>query len=129
MVRLYAQVLGVVLILTGILGLLLGERLLLGILNIDVLEDLVHILTGGLLAYVGFGRPDRALARNVVLGLGVIYLVVGVVGFVVPTLFGLLPDGYTVFDNLLHLALGGLSIAAAIIGREGAPASEGAPEV
>lgn len=129
MVRLYAQVLGVVLILTGILGLLLGERLLLGILNIDIVEDIVHILTGGLLAYVGFGRPGLALARNVVLGLGVIYLVVGVVGFVVPTLFGLLPDGYTVFDNLLHLALGILSIAAAIVGRGGAPASEGATEV
>ncbi len=39
MVRLYAQILGVVLILTGILGLVLGERLLLGILNIDVLDE------------------------------------------------------------------------------------------
>ena len=110
-VRVYAQVLGVVLILTGVLGLVLGERLLLGILNIDILEDIVHILTGGLLAYVGFGRTSLALARNLVLALGIIYLVVGLLGFVVPTLFGLLPDGYTVFDNLLHLALGLLSIA------------------
>lgn len=113
--RVYAQVLGVVLILTGVLGLVLGERLLLGILNIDIVEDIVHILTGGILAYVGFGRTDLALARNVVLGLGVIYLLVGLLGFVVPTLFGLLPDGYTVFDNLLHLALGILSIALAYL--------------
>ncbi len=112
-IRVYAQVLGVVLILIGVLGLVLGERLLLGILNIDILEDIVHILTGAILAYVGFGRTDLALARNVVLGLGVIYLLVGLLGFVVPTLFGLLPDGYTIFDNLLHLALGGLSIAVA----------------
>ena len=112
-IRVYAQVLGVVLILTGVLGLVLGERLLLGILNIDILEDIVHILTGAILAYVGFGRTDPALARNVVLGLGVIYLLVGLLGFVVPNLFGLLPDGYTIFDNLLHLALGGLSIAVA----------------
>ena len=114
-VRVYAQVLGVVLILTGVLGLVLGERLLLGILNIDILEDIVHILTGGLLAYVGFGRTSLALARNLVLALGIIYLVVGLLGFVVPTLFGLLPDGYTVFDNLLHLALGLLSIAVAYL--------------
>ena len=120
MVRLYAQILGVVLILTGILGLVLGERLLLGILNIDILEDVVHVLTGGILAYVGFGRTDLALARNVVLGLGVIYLVVGLLGFVAPTLFGLLPDGYTLFDNLLHLALGVLSIAVALLARGGA---------
>ena len=114
-IRVYAQVLGVVLVLTGVLGLVLGERLLLGILNIDILEDIVHILTGAMLAYVGFGRTDLALARNVVLGLGVVYLLVGLLGFVVPTLFGLLPDGYTIFDNLLHLALGGLSIAVAYL--------------
>ncbi len=114
-IRVYAQVLGVVLILTGVLGLVLGERLLLGILNIDIVEDIVHILTGGILAYVGFGRTDLALAGNVVLGLGVIYLLVGLLGFVVPNLFGLLPDGYTIFDNLLHLVLGILSIAVAYL--------------
>jgi len=112
-VRTYARILGVVLVLTGILGLVLGERLLLGILNIDVLEDIVHLATGGLLAYVGFARVDDGLARTVVGVLGVIYLVVGIIGFIVPGMFGLLPDGYTVFDNLLHLALGVLSIAVA----------------
>ena len=112
-VRLYAQILGVVLILTGLLGLVLGDKLLLGILNIDILEDIVHLVTGGLLAYVGFARTDLGLARNLVGGLGVIYLVVGLLGFVIPTMFGLLPNGYTVFDNLLHLALGVLSIAVA----------------
>lgn len=97
----------------GIIGLLLGERVWLGILNVDLLEDIVHLVTGGLLAYVGFGRPDLALARNVVGGLGVIYLLVGILGFIVPMMLGLIPHGYTVFDNLLHLALGILSIAVA----------------
>ena len=32
------------------------------------------------------------------------------------TLYGLLPDGYTIFDNLLHLALGVASIAVALFG-------------
>jgi hypothetical protein len=45
--------------------------------------------------------------------LGIIYLVVGVLGFVTPMMFGLIPHGYTVFDNLLHLALGILSIVVA----------------
>jgi hypothetical protein len=125
MVRLYAQILGVVLLLVGVVGLLVGERLLLGILNADILEDIVHLITGGLLAYVGFGRTDPGLARNVVLVLGVIYLVVGLLGFVVPTLFGLLPDGYTIFDNLLHLALGVASIAVALFGRGSVAAARG----
>jgi hypothetical protein len=111
--RLYAQILGIVLILIGVVGLLLGERVLLGILNIDVVEDIVHILTGGILAYVGFGRLDTGTARSVVGALGVVYLLVGILGFIVPMLLGLIPHGYTIFDNLLHLALGVLSLAVA----------------
>ena len=114
MIKRFAQILGVVLILVGVLGLVLGDRVWLGILNIDIVEDIVHLVTGGLLAYVGFGRTDLSTARSVVLALGVIYLAVGILGFVVPTMFGLIPDGYTVFDNLLHLALGGLGLAVAL---------------
>ena len=101
----------------GVLGLLVGDGLLLGILNIDVVEDIVHILTGGILAYVGFGRVDAGTARSVVLALGVVYLLVGILGFVVPMMFGLIPTGYTIFDNLLHLALGVLSVVIAYSAR------------
>ncbi len=114
MVKRFAQILGVALILVGVVGLVLGDRVWLGILNIDIVEDIVHLVTGGLLAYVGFGRTELSTARSVVLALGVIYLAVGILGFVVPTMFGLIPDGYTVFDNLLHLALGVLGLAVAL---------------
>jgi hypothetical protein len=50
----------------------------------------------------------------VVLALGVVYLVVGVLGFLVPMMFGLIPHGYTIFDDLLHLALGVLGLAVAL---------------
>ena len=112
-IRVYAQVLGVVLILVGIVGLVLGDQVILGILNTDIVEDIVHLITGGLLAYIGFGRMDVATARNLVSALGVIYLLVGILGFVVPMMFGLIPYGYTLFDDLLHLALGVLSLAVA----------------
>jgi hypothetical protein len=108
LVKRYAQILGVVLILVGVVGLVLGDQVWLGILNVDIVEDIVHLLTGGLLAYVGFGRIDLAAARNVVLALGVVYLLVGILGFLIPMMFGLIPHGYTVFDDLLHLALGAL---------------------
>ncbi len=122
MVRTYAGIVGVVIVLIGVVGLVLGERSLLGLVNIDILEDIVHLLTGGLLAYVGFGQRNVGLARSVVGGLGVVYLLVGVLGFVVPTLFGLLPHGYSVVDNIIHLTLGVLSIAVAFSSRGGAPA-------
>ncbi len=113
--RIFAQVVGVVLLLLGIGGLLLGDGLLGGLLNIDVGEDIVHILTGGILAYVGFGQRDENIARSVVGVLGVVYLLVGLLGFVLPFLFGLIPSGYTIADNLVHLALGALGIAVSFL--------------
>jgi hypothetical protein len=89
--RLYAQIVGVVLLLLGVLGLLLGERALLGLVNIDIVEDIIHLLTGGILAYVGFGQRDEGVTRNVVIGLSVIYLLVGLLGFVLPDMAGFFP--------------------------------------
>ncbi len=45
--RPYAQILGVVLILVG---LALGNQVWVGILNVDIEEDIEHLITGGLLA-------------------------------------------------------------------------------
>ena len=111
-VRTYAQVVGVVLLLLGVLGLLLGDGLLLGLVNIDIVEDIIHLITGGLFAYVGFGQRDEGVARTVVLVVSVIYALVGLLGFVVPDMLGLLQHGYTVGDNLVHLALGLLGLVA-----------------
>jgi hypothetical protein len=122
-VKQYAQVVGVVVILLGIVGLILGDQSLGGLINIDVVEDIVHLLTGALLVYVGFANVDPALRRNVVGVIGIIYLVVGLIGFVDPLLFGLLPSGYSILDNLVHLVLGLLGIAVAwFLGRT-APAA------
>ncbi len=108
--RTYAKVVGVVIVLIGVGGLILGEQSLLGVLNIDIAEDIVHLVTGGLMAAVGFRGSDSAV-RSVVGGLGVVYLLVGVLGIFVPDMFGLLPSEYkTVLDNLIHLALGVLGI-------------------
>ena len=109
--RLYAKVAGVTIVLIGIGGVLLGAQSLFGVLNIDIAEDAIHLITGGLMAAVGFRGSDSAV-RSVVGGLGVVYLLVGVLGFVVPDLFGLLPHEYkTVLDNLIHLSLGVLGIS------------------
>ncbi len=41
--RLYAKVVGVSIVLLGIVGVLLGEKSLFGVLNIDIGEDVVHL--------------------------------------------------------------------------------------
>jgi preprotein translocase subunit Sss1 len=113
--RLYAKVVGVVVILVGVVGLIIGdpEDGLLGLFNVDIAEDIVHLTTGGLLAYVGFAGTNSSV-KYVVTALGVVYLLVGVIGFIVPGLFGLLPHEYSLADNILHLALGALALFAVL---------------
>ncbi len=91
-------------------------------MNIDIVEDIIHLGTGGLMAYVGFFQRDNdgLLRSSVVGGLGVVYLLVGVLGFIVPSLFGLLPSEYSIADNLIHLTLGVLGIAVAWLAKGGA---------
>jgi hypothetical protein len=110
MAKQYAQVVGIIVVLLGIVGLIAGEGHLFGIINIDIAEDIIHLVTGAILVYAGF-QPNASLARTIVGVLGVIYLLVGIVGFPSPTLFNLVPNGYTIWDNLVHLILGILGIA------------------
>lgn len=117
MAKLYAQAVGISVVLIGVLGLLLGEKSLLDVLNIDIFEDFVHLITGGALAYVGFGKVSERTATGIVGAIGVAYLVIGVVGFVEEDLFGLVPSGYTVVDNVIHLALGALGVMAVLASR------------
>ena len=93
----------------GVAGLLMGDELLLGLVNIDVVEDLVHVVSGGLLLFAGLQR-NASVTRGMVGVVSVVYLLVGVLGFVLPYLFGLLPHGYSVVDNLIHLVLGILGL-------------------
>ena len=109
MARTYATVLGAVLLLLGLVGLLLVDGLLLGLVNVDLLEDVIHLASGALLLYAGTQR-NVGLARGVVLAVSLIYLLVGALGFVVPYLFALLPHGYSLVDDLVHLILGILGL-------------------
>ncbi len=127
MVRLYARVAGVLLVLLGVAGLFASGQPLLGVFNVDPWENLAHLISGALMAYVGFVREDEVLAGVVVLPLSVAYTLVGVVGFVVPDLFGLLPGGLSLADDLLHLTLGVLGIGSVESSRRGDGRKGGAP--
>ncbi len=113
--RLFAKVFGIVLLLVGIVGLVLGDDRLFGILNIDLVEDIIHVASGLLLLYVGFAA-DAAVAKTLVVALGVVYLIVTLLGFFAPDFIEMLnPHGYTLLDNLIHLVVGTLAIAAALL--------------
>ncbi|MBA3757545.1 hypothetical protein H0X09_01655 [Candidatus Saccharibacteria bacterium] len=101
----YAQIVGVTLLIIAALGFALGEEPLLGILNIDIQEDLIHLFSGGLMALVGFKKSEK-VASTVVGLLGAVYLFVGIAGVISPGLLGFLRHDYSLLDNLIHLSLG-----------------------
>lgn len=110
--RLIVLVFGVVYVLVGILGFIPGvapegevasapsaTNLLLGIFPINLLHNVVHLVIGAALLY---GSTSTANAVNVARGVGIVYLLVGLLGFFVPDTFGLMPIGGA--DIGLHLA-------------------------
>jgi hypothetical protein len=112
MAKQYAQIVGIVLLLLGVVGLVLGDPdPLFGALNIDLVEDIVHLVIGAVFVYLGFANVDNATVKMVVGVVGVVLLLVGIVGFIDPRGFGLLTHPWTVVDNIIHLLLGILGIA------------------
>ncbi|MDQ3123892.1 MAG: hypothetical protein M3Q14_04380 [bacterium] len=110
----YAQILGVTLLSIAALGFVLGEEPLLGLLNIDIQEDLIHLFSGGLMALVGFKKSEKVASTFVGL-LGAVYLFVGIAGVISPGLLGFLHHDYSLLDNLIHLSLGAAGLVVYLI--------------
>jgi uncharacterized protein (UPF0333 family) len=117
--RLYALVFGLVLVAAGILGFFYSSDFgdpgevdaVLGILDVNGWHNVVHIATGalGLLAFAAGVYAARAYA----LGLGAVYIVVAIWGFVVgdgDAILSIIPVNTE--DNVLHLLIGIAGLAA-----------------
>jgi hypothetical protein len=116
--RLYATAVGAALVVAGIVGFFysasfgspgeIGDAF--GIFAVNGWANVLHILTGALgLLMAGYA------SRQYSLWLGALYLAVALWGFAIgsgESILGFLP--VSTADNLLHLALGTLGVAAAI---------------
>jgi len=128
--RLYATVVGAVLTILGIIGFFYSGSFgspgevddVFGILAVNGWHNVVHLATGLLgLAAVGYA------ARQYALGLGLVYVVVAVWGFIVGSgdnILGIVPVNTE--DNVLHLLLGLTGLAAGAASPAQAPASPAA---
>lgn len=110
--RQLALTFGVVYLVVGVLGFIpalsagtapAGGANLLGIFPINWLHNLVHLGIGAALVLAATGTRQATLTARVV---GIVYLAVGLLGFVSPDMFGLMPIGDA--DIALHLVSGGL---------------------
>jgi hypothetical protein len=116
--RLYALVVGAALLIAGIVGFAYSASFgspgevdsVFGILDVNAWHNIVHIATGalGLLLF-------RTAAREYALGLGAVYVVVAIWGFIIgsgESILGFIPVNTE--DNVLHAALGVVGIAAGL---------------
>jgi hypothetical protein len=105
----WATVIGAILLLTGIVGFFMSSPLF-GIFGVNTLHNLVHVLTGIVFLWGGLSKSDMAMPVNK--WLGVVYIVVGIVGFFGVLSFLMVMGGNDP-DNYLHLGVG---VVSALIG-------------
>ena len=120
--RLYALLVGGALTIAGIIGFFydssfdtgssLTSDAVFGVLDVNGWHNLVHIATGaiGLFVAASYGG-----SRGYALGLGAVYIVVAVLGFIAgdgDEIFNLIPVNTE--DNFLHLLIGVAGIAAGV---------------
>ncbi len=104
MAKSYGKWGGLILLVLGVIGLFSRPQFI-G-LNTEWPETIIHLVAGAVLAYVGFRGAD-AQARTWAYVAGVVFLLIGLVGFVNKNFFGLAPQvGFSTFDNIVHLAYG-----------------------
>lgn len=100
MAKVFAQVVGIVLLLIGIIGLFTGT--LLGA-RTTVVHNLIHLVSGAIGAYTGFtGSGYRSFAQI----FGIVYTLVAVIGFAAPGTLGSLGVPVNTLYNLVHLIIG-----------------------
>jgi Domain of unknown function (DUF4383) len=114
-----AMIVGVVFVLVGILGFIPGITThygdlsfaghgsgakLLGIFQVSILHNIVHLLFG--LAGIAAGRAAPSAARSFLVGGGVIYLVLWIYGLVIDKASSANFVPVNNADNWLHLLLG-----------------------
>ena len=112
MAKTVCKLFGLVLLLVGLVGFAKAD--LLG-MHLTTLHNIVHIATGLIALYLGFSG-SYAAARTFCLVFGVIYLLLGVVGFLAPnvvaSLIGMNMGGENLTpDNIVHVLLGVVFLA------------------
>ena len=117
MIQTLAWVFGVVLLLVGVLGFVPGvtnDMMLLGIFHVDMLHNLVHILSGLAALAAAWGMYSSRLYFQV---FGIIYGLVAVLGLVGgDSVLGII--GVNMADNFLHVLIAAVALYAGFMMKE-----------
>ena len=82
---------------------------LLDLMNVDMALDAFRVVLAASLVYVGFMMNSERAERAILMVVAALYVGMGIVGLISPTIGGLLPSGLTGFDVAFHLVTGVLA--------------------
>lgn len=125
MVKGYAALVGVVLVVSGLLGFINNPIVGPGpngdgtgvILAANTIHNTVHLAMGALALYIAYGLSSSAQANGVI-GFGVLHVIILVLLLISPTLFGLFGNiPANIGDHVLHVVLGVVSVAVGYMAR------------
>jgi hypothetical protein len=116
--RTWISLVGIILVAVGLLGFvsnpIVGQQS--AIFPTGNLHNVVHILTGALALYIGFGLKGETQI-NAVIGFGLLYAVIFVALIVSNNLFGLFEYPVNLADHLLHAGVAIVSIGLGYMAR------------
>ena len=115
--------LGIVFILVGLIGFLPFARNLLGA-HLSAAHNIIHLVSGAIALYLGLKGTLHA-AKLFCLIFGIVYLLLGVVGFLLGTgdmkMFVVIPGRLELgtMDHIIHIALGAIFLIGALLTKGG----------
>ena len=128
MARTICRIFGVAFVLAGLAGFAMPH--LLGF-HLTTIHNAVHLATGVLALYLGFAGSAGAV-RSFCIVFGLVYLALGVLGFVAPGVVAsvighpLVDRGELMPDNVFHAVVGAVFLLAGLTGPRAVPAGRAA---
>jgi hypothetical protein len=110
MAKAYAVMLGVLIGSHAFIGWFIEGSRLLGVLNVDLFNDVVYTLCAVALLIVGSTHTPVKAIQAVLLVVGAVFVLEGIGGVLDEHLGGLLPSGVTILDHLLLFGTGGAAL-------------------
>ena len=106
MAKAYALMLGIVIGSHALLGWFIEGSLMLGLFNVDIVNDIVYTICAAALLLVGATpAPVKAIQAVLVL-VGLVFVLLGVGSMLDENLGGALPSGTTILDHVLLVGTG-----------------------
>ena len=110
MAKAYAVMLGILIGSHAFVGWFIEGSRMLGVLNVDVLNDIVYTVCAVALLVVGTTGTPVKVIQAVLLVVGLVFVLLGLGSLADERLGGLLPSGTTIIDHLLLFGTGGAAL-------------------